>query len=183
MATGPHIDRLCDQITDYLTDLSNFFTARSLKISAVKSTATLFTTWTKEVGLELDVFVDGEKIPTTNHPKILGLTFDTLFSFSAHATATCNKLRARNSARDLQGIWPVSGKLRGTSEDGGDKRHPVEESPNLPERSYTYGYRLSSHCTVAATTTTTRRARNPERISEHRSKGRGDYVIVYDTKP
>ncbi|XP_017471492.1 PREDICTED: uncharacterized protein LOC108362858 [Rhagoletis zephyria] len=96
LATGPNIDSLCGKISDYLTDLANFFTAKSLTISAAKSTATLFTTWTNEVRLELDVYVNGNKIPTVNHPKILGVTFDSLFSFSAHASATCEKMRARN---------------------------------------------------------------------------------------
>ncbi|XP_017491780.1 PREDICTED: uncharacterized protein LOC108379925 [Rhagoletis zephyria] len=44
----------------------------------------------------MDVYVDGNKIPTVNHPKILGVTFDSLFSFSAHASATCENMRARN---------------------------------------------------------------------------------------
>ncbi|XP_046803758.1 uncharacterized protein LOC124419191 [Lucilia cuprina] len=76
--------------------LSSFFHLRNLKISPTKSSATLSTTWTKEVGLELDVTVDGEKIPTVNHPKILGVTFDSLLMSSAHTTAICNKMRSRN---------------------------------------------------------------------------------------
>ncbi|XP_046803859.1 uncharacterized protein LOC124419270 [Lucilia cuprina] len=96
LATGNSIDDLCGLINSYLCDLSSFFHLRNLKISPTKSSATLFTTWTKEVGLELDVTVDGEKIPTVNHPKILGVTFDSLLMSSAHTTAICNKMRSRN---------------------------------------------------------------------------------------
>ncbi|XP_037819861.1 uncharacterized protein LOC119609216 [Lucilia sericata] len=96
LATGNSIDDLCGLINSYLCDLSSFFHLRNLKISPTKSSATLFTTWTKEVGLELDVIVDGEKIPTVNHPKILGVTFDSLLMSSAHTTAICNKMRSRN---------------------------------------------------------------------------------------
>ncbi|XP_037827577.1 uncharacterized protein LOC119615640 [Lucilia sericata] len=96
LATGNSIDDLCSLINSYLCDLSSFFHLRNLKISPTKSSGTLFTTWTKEVGLELDVTVDGEKIPTVNHPKILGVTFDSLLMSSAHTTAICNKMRSRN---------------------------------------------------------------------------------------
>ncbi|XP_073848579.1 uncharacterized protein [Musca autumnalis] len=67
-----------------------------MKISAAKSTATLLTTWTAEMRLPLNILVDGALIPTTNYPKILGVTFDSMFKSSAQATAICNKIRSRN---------------------------------------------------------------------------------------
>ena len=96
MASGPIIDDICDRLNAYLVDLTAFFTARNMKISATKSTATLFTTWTAEMGLSLNVQVDGAIIPTTNYPKVLGVTFDSLFKSSAHTTAICDKIRSRN---------------------------------------------------------------------------------------
>ncbi|XP_073835259.1 uncharacterized protein [Musca autumnalis] len=67
-----------------------------MQISTTKSTATLFTTWTAQFGRELNVVVDGSRIPTTNCPKILGVTFDTTFTSCAHATPICDKLESRN---------------------------------------------------------------------------------------
>ncbi|XP_059219026.1 uncharacterized protein LOC106085920 [Stomoxys calcitrans] len=40
--------------------------------------------------------VDGEMIPTIKCPKILGVTFDSSYTFSPHATAICNKVKSRN---------------------------------------------------------------------------------------
>ncbi|XP_053960591.1 uncharacterized protein LOC128864859, partial [Anastrepha ludens] len=96
MTTGNDIDDLCSKVNDYLASLSRFFTARSLQRSPTKSTATLFTTWTKEVKLQLKVKVDDTQILTVNNPKILGVTFDSLLSFSAHTTGIATKVQNRN---------------------------------------------------------------------------------------
>lgn len=39
-------------------------------MSPAKSTATLFTTWTKELNTNLSILVDRVQIPSVNHPKI-----------------------------------------------------------------------------------------------------------------
>ena len=65
-------------------------------ISPTKSTATLFTNYTWDVNRALNVTVNGVQIPTTKNPKILGVTFDPLFSFNAHTTAIRDKLINRN---------------------------------------------------------------------------------------
>ncbi|XP_037825851.1 uncharacterized protein LOC119613856 [Lucilia sericata] len=96
MATGHNIDELCVLVNGYLHEIHQFFTARNLQLSPAKSSTTLFTTWTKEVNLNLGIVVDGVQIPTVHHPKILGVTFDSLFTSSAHATAITHKLRSRN---------------------------------------------------------------------------------------
>ncbi|XP_053960945.1 uncharacterized protein LOC128865055, partial [Anastrepha ludens] len=96
MASGNDIDGLCSKVNDYLARLSRFFTARNLKLSPTKSTATLFTTWTKEVKLPLQVHVDDAPIPTISNPRILGVTFDSLLSFSAHTTAIATRVQNRN---------------------------------------------------------------------------------------
>ncbi|XP_053960429.1 uncharacterized protein LOC128864703 [Anastrepha ludens] len=96
MAPGNGIDGLCSKVNDYLASLSRFFTATNLQLSPTKSTATLFTSWTKEVQLQLKVKVDDTQIPTVNNPKILGVTFDSLLSFSAHTTAIATKVQNRN---------------------------------------------------------------------------------------
>ncbi|XP_049316536.1 uncharacterized protein LOC125779305 [Bactrocera dorsalis] len=87
---------MCSKVNSYLSDLSRFLTARNLQLSPTKSTATIFTNWTKEYRLELDIAVDGVKIPTVNNPKILGVTLDSLCSFSPHTTAIIAKVQSRN---------------------------------------------------------------------------------------
>lgn len=96
LATGHNVDSLCGLVNGYLREITDFFTGRNLQLSPAKSSATLFTTWTKEVRLELNVAIDGVQIPTLNYPKILGVTFDSMFVSSAHATAICNKMQSRN---------------------------------------------------------------------------------------
>ncbi|KAM7349824.1 uncharacterized protein ACRADG_008603 isoform 1-T6 [Cochliomyia hominivorax] len=46
--------------------------------------------------MTLGITVDGVQIPTVNHPKFLGVTFDSLFTSSAHATTITHKMRSRN---------------------------------------------------------------------------------------
>ena len=62
----------------------NCLADRKLKLSAPKSTATIFTTWTREVRTVLDVEIDDYVIPTSQIPKILGVIFDNLLTFSKH---------------------------------------------------------------------------------------------------
>ncbi|XP_049316938.1 uncharacterized protein LOC125779709 [Bactrocera dorsalis] len=80
---------LCSKANSYLFDLSRFLTARNLQLSPTKS-------WTKEYRFELNIAVDGVKTPTVNNPKILGVTLDSLCSFSPHTTAIIAKVQSRN---------------------------------------------------------------------------------------
>uniref|UniRef100_A0A1I8NS53 Reverse transcriptase domain-containing protein n=1 Tax=Stomoxys calcitrans TaxID=35570 RepID=A0A1I8NS53_STOCA len=97
MSSGPpSIDDICDRLNVYLKELASYFAARNLKICATKSSATLFTTNTREVNTELTVMVDGEMNPTIKCPKILDVTFDSSGIFFPHATAICDKIKGRN---------------------------------------------------------------------------------------
>lgn len=58
-----------------------------MNISAIKSTATLFTTWSEQMRTQLNVQVEKNLIPTKNYPKILGVIFDSTLKSSAQATA------------------------------------------------------------------------------------------------
>uniref|UniRef100_A0A1I8PSL5 Reverse transcriptase domain-containing protein n=1 Tax=Stomoxys calcitrans TaxID=35570 RepID=A0A1I8PSL5_STOCA len=96
MASGPpRINDICDRLNVYLNELASYFAARNLKISATKSSATLFTTNTREVNTELTVIVDGEMISTIKCPKILGVTFDSSYAFSPHSTEICDRVKSR----------------------------------------------------------------------------------------
>ena len=77
-----------------------------LELSAPKSTVTLFSSWTKEFGRLPPVSVDGEPIPQVNNPKLLGVTLDPTFSFSAHAAAIARK--GKSSVNILRALSDTS---------------------------------------------------------------------------
>ena len=66
-----------------------------LSLSAVKSTTTLFTPWNREFGRLPPVTLNGKVIPQENNPKLLGVTLDPTFIFSAHASAIARKAGSR----------------------------------------------------------------------------------------
>ncbi|WP_333764851.1 reverse transcriptase domain-containing protein [Streptomyces sp. IBSBF 2390] len=86
-----------DRLNNYLPSLHSWLQSRNLVLSPEKSTATLFTTWTKEVHDTLDISVNGSAIPTVQHPKILGVVFDNMLTFNEHAKYTNARLRARTN--------------------------------------------------------------------------------------
>uniref|UniRef100_A0A1I8NZT9 Reverse transcriptase domain-containing protein n=1 Tax=Stomoxys calcitrans TaxID=35570 RepID=A0A1I8NZT9_STOCA len=50
----------------------------------------------REVNPELTVMVDGEMIPTIKCSKVLGVTFDSSYTFCPFATTICDKIKSRN---------------------------------------------------------------------------------------
>lgn len=66
-----------------------------MMISAEKSTATLFTPWSKEYGRLPEVKVGDAVIPQTNNPTLLGVTFDPTLSYNAHVDGTVRKQNRR----------------------------------------------------------------------------------------
>lgn len=57
---------------------------------------TLFTTRAKDVKSNLGTVVNGAQILVVNHPKILGITFNSSLTPSANVTAITHKLQIRN---------------------------------------------------------------------------------------
>lgn len=55
--------------------LQNWFLNRNPKLSLEKSSATIFTSWTKKAWTELDVKVGNHSLPTASNPKIPSVTF------------------------------------------------------------------------------------------------------------
>ncbi len=95
--TGPSTPVICDKLNNYLPELLDFLDQRKLQVSPEKSSVTLFTPWTKEANTHPQVFIGDSLIPLVKHPKILGVTFDTMFSFSPQYQATLNGARGRNN--------------------------------------------------------------------------------------
>lgn len=98
LATGPNIDQLCEELNSYLATLNDWLSNKNLLLSNEKSTATLFTTWTREVNTELNITINDRRIPTIKNPKLLGVTFDPLLMFNNHAKLMNARLKTRNNA-------------------------------------------------------------------------------------
>ena len=96
LTTGRNIEVLEERLNGYLPVLSTFLADRNLQLSAPKSTATLFTTWAKETTRELDVRIEDTPIPSCRNPKILGVVFDSLFTFAKHAEGVAARVKGRN---------------------------------------------------------------------------------------
>ena len=91
------VDELPVRLNKYLAEVSEWLEKRRLVPSAEKSTTTLFTTWSKEVSTDLQVFIKGEKNPVCKNPRKLGVTFDGMMKFTQHAKITGDKVQSRNN--------------------------------------------------------------------------------------
>ena len=65
LTSGRYIEVLAARLNVYPSMLRNFPSDRNLKLSAQKSTATIFTTWTREGRKVLDIKIEELVIPTT----------------------------------------------------------------------------------------------------------------------
>jgi len=110
MSSGVHIGPICEELNGYLTTLTDWFKGRNLQLSPAKSTATVFTSWSAQLSEELPIYIEGNQVPTVKNPKILGVTFDGMYNFGAHAKTVRAKLKDRNNLlRQLAGTtWGCS---------------------------------------------------------------------------
>ena len=97
LSSDKKIEPICDKINGYLETLNNWFSSRNLFISAPKSSATLFTTWSNEAKTQLPINIAGTAVPTVQDPKILGVTFDPLLNFKNHAANIKAKVNKRTN--------------------------------------------------------------------------------------
>ena len=72
VTSSPHVERLKQQIESYLQSLYSWLTSRYLTLSADKSSATIFTTWSKEVKFDPKITIAGQPIPIHQKPKNIG---------------------------------------------------------------------------------------------------------------
>jgi hypothetical protein len=68
---------------------------KKLTIASLKSQLTLFTPWMKQVNTCPNVSMDGIPLILNKTPKILGVTFDSLFCFARHIAAIAAKVHQR----------------------------------------------------------------------------------------
>lgn len=88
---------MCRRLNIYLHSVHQWLKEHYLELSPGKSSATLFTLWTREVNQELNITINNQRVPTTKHPKILGVTFDPLLTFNRHSSNVKNRMATRNN--------------------------------------------------------------------------------------
>ena len=96
-ATGNNIDALTKAINDFVPEVIEFLNDRELKVSPEKSTVTLFTPDTKEAKIHPDVQINNTKVPLEHFPKLLGVTFDTMFTFHKHVKNITSSANIKNN--------------------------------------------------------------------------------------
>ena len=95
--SGPDVDKVCSELNPYLDKLDTWFTERNLFISAEKCTATVFSTFKNDMARTLPIYIKGKQIPTVKHPKILGVTFDNLWTFKQHSHILRSTIQKRTN--------------------------------------------------------------------------------------
>ena len=84
-------------MNEYLEVLNQFFLDRNLFISPAKSTATMFTTCTQDMSVELPIKINNTDVPTVRNPKILGTILDPRLTFNAHSEYVKGRVLQRNN--------------------------------------------------------------------------------------
>ena len=94
-SSSSDIDAITVNLNKAADEMAEWADKNAMSLSAPKSSVTLFTSWTKQVNVTLDVKLRGEEIPTEKFPKILGVVFDPLHTFSHHAASISRRGAAR----------------------------------------------------------------------------------------
>jgi len=103
-ATGLNINNLAASITEYTKEITAFLSERQLLVSPEKSTVTLFTPDTREVQIHPNVMLDNHLVPLSKTPKLLGVTFDPMLTFSSHVTKAVDSTKKKiNIMKSLAG--------------------------------------------------------------------------------
>ena len=99
-----NINTICNRINPYLESLASFLEERELLVSPEKSTVTLFTPDTKEAKIHPKIQLKNTTLPLEKTPKLLGVIFDTMHSFSHNVKASITKVKPRlNILKSLAG--------------------------------------------------------------------------------
>ena len=93
--SGTDIKDMSATLTRYAATLVTFLTERDLLVSAEKSSVTLFTPDTNEYKIHPQVKVDNQTVRLERTIKLLGVLYDTMFTFSHHVKETVKKGKAK----------------------------------------------------------------------------------------
>ena len=94
-ATGKLIQSLANAINEYIPKVLEFLEERELQVSPTKSTVTLFTPDTKEYKEKPEIKMKEVIVPHEHKPKLLGVTFDTMFTFAPHVKNITNAAKSK----------------------------------------------------------------------------------------
>jgi hypothetical protein len=83
------------KLQNSLTPIVEWASRKKLTIALNKSQVTLFTPWNRQFNVRPDITIDGVEVPICRTPKILRVTFDTMFSFKDHVAAIAAKAMQR----------------------------------------------------------------------------------------
>ena len=102
--SGRDMDTMCNAINIYIDRLVDYLGDRDLIVSPEKSTVTWFTPDTKEAKLTPNVSIKAKQVVLDKAPKLLGVHFDTMYSFSTHVKKAVDKAKTRvNVLKALSG--------------------------------------------------------------------------------
>ena len=93
--SGTEIDKMTDSINLYIDKVLDFLEERELQVSPEKSTVTLFTPDPAQARLEPKVKMRNKQVKLDKSPKLLGVHFDTMHSFSKHIDYTVDKAKKK----------------------------------------------------------------------------------------
>ena len=83
------------RMSDHAADALQWAADHGLQVSVNKSNCTLFTSDTHQSRLDPSVSCNGNTFPLCRSPKLLGVTFDTHFTFSPHIRGVAERARSR----------------------------------------------------------------------------------------
>jgi hypothetical protein len=89
--SDPNLSVLGDKLQEAVIPIAEWADRKKLYIAPSKSQVTLFTPWNQQFDSSPEVSINDVDIPLCRTPKILGVTFDTMFTFSHHVAAIASK--------------------------------------------------------------------------------------------
>ena len=92
---GTDLDSMTETINGYATSLTDFLSERELLVSPEKSTVTLFTPASSEMNIHPQVYVQGTLVKLEQRPVLLGVKFDTMYTFTPHIKDAAAKAKAK----------------------------------------------------------------------------------------
>ena len=94
-ASSPDVEEITGTLNVAAVKMVRWANENDMLISAPKSSVTLFTPWTRQVNTQLDVKINDNVVPTNKYPKLLGVTFDPLHTFSHHVVSIMRRASSR----------------------------------------------------------------------------------------
>ena len=90
-----NIHAASQRMSDHAADALQWAADHGLQVSVSKSNCTLFTSDAHQSRLDPSVSCNGNTFPLCRSPKLLGVTFDTHFTFSPHIRGVAERARSR----------------------------------------------------------------------------------------